>query len=174
MSKIIGEVFAFAGQSAPTNCMTCEGQQLLITNYTALYNVIGRSYTPTATPATHFNLPNLTGKVVVSNPTQIGATGGSDTIQIAQTNLPNISLTVEGDINIVGNEEDATSTEMNGMYLGNVNTVGNSPYNNEQPDLSIKLGGVSYSLFAPTGGNGTVMNIRNPFVNMLACICVNV
>jgi microcystin-dependent protein len=53
-TKYIGEIFDFAGPTAPADCMACDGQALSKTTYPDLFNVIG--YTWGGSGDT-FNLP---------------------------------------------------------------------------------------------------------------------
>jgi uncharacterized protein YbdZ (MbtH family)/microcystin-dependent protein len=60
---MIGEIRMFAGDFAPTGWAMCDGQQLPIANYTALYSVIGLQYGGDG--QTWFALPDLRGRVPV-------------------------------------------------------------------------------------------------------------
>jgi microcystin-dependent protein len=51
----------FAGNFAPTGWMLCQGQVLLIADYTALFQLIGTTYGGDG--VTTFNLPNLSSRV---------------------------------------------------------------------------------------------------------------
>lgn len=59
----VGEVSIFAGSAAPTGWLLCNGASLLRASYPALFAVIGVVYG--AADGTHFNVPNLKGRVVV-------------------------------------------------------------------------------------------------------------
>ncbi|ABQ25551.1 phage tail protein [Geotalea uraniireducens] len=53
----IGEIRTFAGNFAPYGWFYCQGQRLSITEFQALYAVIGATYGGDG--STYFNLPNL-------------------------------------------------------------------------------------------------------------------
>lgn len=56
-TPFIGEIRIFAGTFAPDGWLFCQGQQLSIAQYQALYAVIGNTYG--GQPNVNFNLPNL-------------------------------------------------------------------------------------------------------------------
>lgn len=59
----IGEIRLFAGPTAPQDWALCDGQQLLIADYSALYQLIGTTYGGDG--VTTFNLPDLRGRLPV-------------------------------------------------------------------------------------------------------------
>lgn len=77
----IGSMTMFAGAAAPPGgtWLLCDGAELQQSTYPDLYNVIGTTYTPSGSPAGHFNLPNLSGRMPlgVSPSDAIGANGGA-------------------------------------------------------------------------------------------------
>jgi microcystin-dependent protein len=56
-----GAVIGFAADTAPTGWLLCYGQSLLRTDYDSLFGVIGTTYG--SADGTHFNLPDLRGRV---------------------------------------------------------------------------------------------------------------
>ena len=88
-----GSVFAFAGSSAPTGFLVCDGSSLLRSSYAALFSAIGTTYG--AADGTHFNLPNIQGRTIFGKEASatrltsgvsgvdgatLGATGGSQSL----------------------------------------------------------------------------------------------
>jgi microcystin-dependent protein len=71
-----GTVLWFAGNSAPTGWLYCDGTILLIDAYTALYAAIGRTYTGPAVPSNSFRIPELRGQFIRGWDNR--ATGGVD------------------------------------------------------------------------------------------------
>ena len=59
----IGEIRMFGGNFAPVNFAFCNGQLLSISEYEALYNLIGTTYGGNGT--TTFALPDLRGRLPV-------------------------------------------------------------------------------------------------------------
>lgn len=61
VEAFIGEIRMFAGNYAPEGWLPCDGRQLQINQYQALYALLGNAYGGNGT--TTFNLPNLVGRV---------------------------------------------------------------------------------------------------------------
>ena len=91
-TDVLGEVVPFLGNSAPNGFMLAEGQLLSISQYTALFTVLGTIYGGNGT--TTFALPNLTGKTIIGagsdgfNSVLPGTTTGQDSPVVAISNLP--------------------------------------------------------------------------------------
>lgn len=60
----VGEIRAFAFNYAPSGWLACNGAEVTILNYQALYAVIGATY-GTAQASSSFKLPNLRGAVPI-------------------------------------------------------------------------------------------------------------
>lgn len=78
-----GTVLSFAGATAPTNYLLCNGQAVSRTAYADLFNVIGTTYGK-GDGSTTFNVPNLVDKFVE---------GGSTSGATKSAGLPNIEGT---------------------------------------------------------------------------------
>ncbi len=79
-----GSVTAYAGSSAPTGYLLCDGSAVSRTTYAALYAIIGTTY-GSGDGSTTFNLPDLKGRVIVGVGTgsglstrALGAKGGEE------------------------------------------------------------------------------------------------
>jgi microcystin-dependent protein len=93
MDPFVGEIRAFAGDFAPTGWFLCQGQELDIAPYTALFSLIGNRYGGNGT--TKFCLPNLQGRVMIGVGTSpsgaqynIAQHGGIEQATISIANLP--------------------------------------------------------------------------------------
>lgn len=79
-----GAVFPYAGSSAPSGYLLCDGSAVSRTTYAALFAVVGTTY-GAGNGTTTFNVPDLKGKMVAgykSSETEfnaLGKTGGSKT-----------------------------------------------------------------------------------------------
>lgn len=62
MEEYIGVIKMFAGDYAPQDYMLCQGQVLPISQYMALFSVIGVTYGGDG--HTNFQLPNLCGRTI--------------------------------------------------------------------------------------------------------------
>ncbi|HEY0150073.1 MAG TPA: tail fiber protein [Allosphingosinicella sp.] len=91
-----GEIRMFGGNYAPAGWMFCSGQLLPISEYEALYNLIGTTYGGDG--QTNFALPNLQGRIPVhmgqgpglSNRI-IGEAAGSETVTLTTQQIPSHS-----------------------------------------------------------------------------------
>lgn len=89
----LGEIRIFAGSYAPANWAFCNGQILPISQYTALFSLLGTQYGGNGT--TTFALPNLQGSVPIGQgagdgltPRSVGDTGGSASVLLDMTEIP--------------------------------------------------------------------------------------
>ena len=79
-----GIISAYAGGTAPTGWLMCDGSEVSRITYNNLFIAIGTNY-GAGDGSTTFNLPNLKGKVVVGADSQdtdfdtVGNTGGEKT-----------------------------------------------------------------------------------------------
>lgn len=87
-----GKVDAFAGSTAPTGWLLCDGSSLLRATYPRLFSVIGTTYG--AADGTHFNVPDCRGRFLIGVKAAdgdfdaLGETGGAKTKTLAEANMP--------------------------------------------------------------------------------------
>ena len=89
---VVGSIFLFAGSTAPTGFLLCDGTAISRTTYSDLFDAIGTTY-GTGDGSTTFNLPNLTGKVPigVSSTHALATTGGEESHVLLTTEIPSHS-----------------------------------------------------------------------------------
>jgi microcystin-dependent protein len=100
-----GVIFPYGGTSAPSGYLLCYGQSLLRADYADLFTAIGTTYG--AADGTHFNVPDLRGRVTAGKDDMggssanrltdandgldgdvLGDTGGGETQTLVTANLP--------------------------------------------------------------------------------------
>lgn len=88
-SSLIGEIKAFAGSSAPSGWLLCQGQAVSRTTYASLFAIIGTTY-GAGDGTTTFNLPNAEGRTLIgaSSGHALGTSGGSETVTLDTTMIP--------------------------------------------------------------------------------------
>lgn len=167
MKPFIGEIRAFAGNYAPEGWMLCDGKEVPVADYQALYSLIGNSY---GGDHQAFKLPDLRGRLALGygtgtglTPRNMSAQGGAESVVLSEAELPTHSHT----FNISSHDATANAPDPsmmlgtlktnNGPALGylpeskvapvtiithlNPNSIGNTgrglAHNNMQPCLSI-------------------------------------
>jgi len=89
-----GALLPYAGSTAPTNYLLCDGSVVSQTTYAALYAVISTTYNTGGEGAGNFRLPNLKGRTVVgldSGDTDwdaLGETRGAKTHTLVGSEIP--------------------------------------------------------------------------------------
>ncbi len=150
----IGEIRMFAGNFAPLNWMLCQGQVLPISQYDALYNLIGTIYGGNG--QTTFALPNLQGRLPLHQTGNypIGLIGGTEQVTLITQQLPVHSHPM------AASQNNATGNTVTGNVVGSVGATqiyrevpaasamanqacslvgGNQPHDNMQPYLCINF-----------------------------------
>lgn len=153
----IGEIRMFAGNFAPAGWMFCEGQLLPISQYDALFNLIGTTYGGDGQST--FALPDLRGRLPIHMGSGfiLSQNGGVETVTLTATQTPTHTHTVLATTN------SNTAALPNGNFLAAgpdiydvnipgsatmaaaINSVGGSqPHTNFQPYLCVNF---IFSLF---------------------------
>lgn len=98
VDSVLGEIRPFAGSYAPEGWVLCDGRLLQISQYEALYALIGITYGGDA--RTTFAVPDLRGRLPVGQGQGAGLTnrvlgqqGGASAVQLTVANTPSHSHT---------------------------------------------------------------------------------
>ena len=142
-----GAVVAFAGASAPSGWMICNGAAISRTTYATLFTAISTTY-GVGDGSTTFNIPDITGRVIagkeaaatnLTTPVDGSVLGGTGGDEAATAPLPahthsynDTSITSGGaaDVSISGGDADQVTT---GSTTGSAGTGGT--HNNVQPTI---------------------------------------
>lgn len=99
IDPFLGEIRLFAGNFAPRGWALCEGQLLAVSQYDALFSILGTTYGGDG--ETTFALPDLRGRVPVHpgtgpglSPWQLGQKRGAETTTLTVAQLPTHSHAV--------------------------------------------------------------------------------
>ncbi|NMM54551.1 phage tail protein [Paenibacillus aquistagni] len=162
MDPYLGEIRIFAGQFAPKDWAFCNGQLLPISQYTALFSIIGVRYGGDG--KTTFALPNLQGRAPMHfgagpglTPHELGEAGGSSSVTLLESEIPRHNHTPaavssgSGDANpeqkvwgptagLPGPKIYSTAEPNVPMNPAALSQAGSSqPHNNMQPYLGINF-----------------------------------
>lgn len=144
----VGMIVPYAGSSAPTDWLLCNGDVKSQTTYAALYAVVGSTYNTSGEGAGNFRLPNLLGRVPVGRDAGqtefdgLGETGGAKTHTLTGTEIPSHThgLTVpyannsaNGATSLAGASVAATGN----FTLTTAADGGGGAHNNLQPYLTL-------------------------------------
>ncbi len=153
----LAEIIMFGGNFAPRGWALCDGQLLPISQYSALFSLLGTTYGGDG--RTTFALPDLRGRVAIHpgngaglSPYDLGEKGGAETNtihanQLPAHNHPMQTATAPADTaNSLGNSfggalnyvNAAATQKMNTSSIGN-NATPNESVNNRQPYLCVNF-----------------------------------
>ncbi len=197
MDEYMGIVKLFSGNFAPQGWLFCNGALLQISQYEALYTLIGITYGGDGN--TTFALPDLRTRVAVGSldmgvgvlpPHPNGAQGGSETTVLNQNQLPqhtHLATAAGGGAATATIEASANSATESTPGFNGANTLASLTDATLQPSMlvynndtnpAVTLTGVSATIatnptvtLAPTGGNASVPLVQ-PIMGMNYIICV--
>jgi microcystin-dependent protein len=149
----IGEVRLFAGNFAPAGWAFCDGALLPISEYDALFNLIGTTYGGDGQST--FGLPDMRGRIPIHQGGGfiLAQIGGVEQVTLTVQQIPNHT-------HVLTASSSAASTANVANALPAVGTL-SELYSGEAPDALL-----SPQAVAPIGGN-------QPHTNMQPYLCVN-
>ena len=163
---IPGVVQLYAGSTAPSGWLICNGQAISRTTYAALFAVIGTTY-GAGDGSTTFNVPNLVNRTVRGS-NSLGKTGGADTVTLTTAQMP---AHTHGVGTLATNNTGAHTHTFAISWNGNNNFdfhtpfVGND-YNTSQKATTASAGAHTHTISGSTAsaGSGSAVTITNPYV----------
>jgi microcystin-dependent protein len=189
----VGEIYMYAGSTAPTGFIICDGSAISRATYSELFDVIGTTY-GTGDGSTTFNLPDLSGRVVigVSSNYSIGNIGGEEAHSLTVNEMPSHTHKIaphthENTITVTTPKLSHSITQPTFTYAapsGNSKTIGSGGYktttstnatrsanvaiSNHTASACTKSGGVLDCAAFDTGsaGSGQAHDNMQPFVTI--------
>jgi microcystin-dependent protein len=176
MDGIIGFIALFAGNFAPKGWAFCSGQIMRITQYPALFQILGNVYGGDG--KTTFALPNLQGRAVVSAgqaPGMLnyafGQPGGAEVCTMLINQMPAHTHALEVQLTPYSNGTVNSASPQNANYATGANNLynytGNTPLQAYEGSLTI----------ADTGydpkNTPTAIPYLHPVLGMNYIICLN-
>jgi len=157
--QYLGEIRMVGFNFAPVGWALCNGQTLSISQYTALFSLLGTTYGGNGT--TTFALPNLQGRVPIHqgsgsglSPYVIGQSGGAETVTLTQQQIAAHNHTIS-----VNNQNGSQSDPTNAI-LAVGNTGGRSPTVNNNYTTAAGTGTLAPAAVSQAGGNQPHTNIQ--------------
>lgn len=177
-----GMVSQFAGSMAPTGWLICDGTAISRTTYATLFTAIGTAY-GVGDNSTTFNLPNLQGRVPAGKAASgtfatLAATGGAETVALAEANVPSHTHTFSGTTSTDGNHSHSPSgsnvdgfvahmTALDGSQAAGIPTTINGYIVSTRNTNTTGAHSHTYSGTTSTGsGSGTAHNNLQPYIVM--------
>lgn len=156
----LGEIRIFAGNYAPEGWAFCDGQLLSISEYDALFALIGTTYGGDG--VSNFALPDLRGRLPIhmgTNP-KTGTTyplaqgGGTETVTLTKNQLPAHAHQAMGNKMPDGSKDKYQSSPKGGVWAKVFDDPGDPPEKQYVTDLTgITIGAMRGDAIAPAGSD---------------------
>jgi microcystin-dependent protein len=167
MEPILGQLALFGFNFVPNGWMACNGQLLAISQYSALFSLLGTTYGGNGT--TTFALPDLRGRSAINqgqgpglSDYVIGEASGSESVTLTTASLPSHTHSISA------SSAEGTSNSPEGAipaaYGSSLPPAG--PYTSGSP-----TGTMSAQAVSPTGGNMPISTL-SPFLVLNWCIAI--
>ena len=119
----VGEIRMFGGSFAPQGWAFCNGQLVQISQYDALFNLIGTTYGGDGQST--FALPNLQGRVPVHQGATfvMGQAAGAETVTLTLNQMPQHSHTLQASMN-PGNQTNPPGNALAAVVAGSAYVQG--------------------------------------------------
>jgi len=167
MEPTLAEIRIFAGNFAPRSWALCQGQLLPISSNQALFSLLGTTYGGDG--RTTFGLPDLRGRTAIHagngpglSDRRLGSKGGTETVTLNQTNLPNHNHHDSVRANVTSSDSNLP----NGRFPGVISAV-----DSNGTALAAAAYATTSSITIPAGntgntGGGQSVDIRQPWLAM--------
>jgi microcystin-dependent protein len=173
MEPYLGEIRIFGGNFAPAGWLFCQGQMLRISEYEALFTLVGTTYGGDG--QTTFALPNLASRVVVGqgplpggSTYSLGQAMGTENVTLTAGQAPLHSHPFSGSVGVV-DEGGTAKTNPTGNYFG---PSGGNAYSAALGDNPGKLASAAVMGQANmAGGSQSHVNIQ-PVLATSYIICI--
>lgn len=168
MNPFMAQIIMFAGNFAPRGWAFCNGQLLSISQYSALFSLLGTTYggdgrTTFALPDLRGRAPKGTGHGAGLQDVTLGERGGKEDVVLTLASMPSHSHDGSSlSISLSCNEDDGDNNEPSGRNVGIAES--GTPYNSAANDAT--FGGGTVSGNTGNQGNGQSFDIQNPFLGI--------
>jgi microcystin-dependent protein len=169
MEGTLAEIRMFAGNFAPRGWFFCQGQLLPISQWTAVFALVGTIYGGNG--QTTFGLPDFRGRIAVGTGNgaglqsiQLGEMSGTPNTTLLNINLPAHNHQVVGNTNLRAASDGELVSDPNGKYVGPGDFFATG---DPVPMVAIPL-----NLPTTIAGASSPINLMQPYLGMNYVICV--
>jgi microcystin-dependent protein len=169
MEGTLAEIRMFAGNFAPRGWQQCNGQLLAISQWTAVFALVGTIYGGNG--QTTFGMPDFRGRLAVGtgngaglNSVQLGEASGLNTTTLLSINLPAHNHQANGSINVRAASDGALSTDASNKFMG--------PGNFYASNDPVSMAPTAVNLPTSISGSSTPISVMQPYTGMNFIICV--
>ncbi|RZJ31453.1 MAG: phage tail protein [Brevundimonas sp.] len=174
MEVYMGSIQPFAFQWAPRGWMVCSGQLLGVSQYSALFSLLGVAYGGNGQQT--FGLPNLNGRTITGQGTSttgasyvMGEMAGSEQITLMQTQMPQHSHGLMGTTAAA-----TTNTPGSSVMLAAAN--GSDPTSGDTVNVQVYGPAPANTALAPNAigvaGGSQPFSVMQPFLVVNYCIAI--
>jgi microcystin-dependent protein len=167
VEPFIGEIRIFAGNFAPRNWATCDGQLMAIQQNTALFSLLGTVYGGNGT--TTFALPDLRGRAPMQygqgpglSPRDIGESGGVESVTLTQAQMPAHNHSLNAAVDPGDQKAPGTDRSL-------ARSTGGAAYGAGSTDKEVTL---NASALSPAGEQGLPHNNLQPYLPLTFIIAL--
>ncbi len=175
MEGTLAEIRMFAGNFAPRGWMLCQGQLLSISQWTAVFALVGTTYGGNG--QTTFGIPDFRGRIPLGTgngaglpSVDLGEMAGVQNTTLILPNLPMHNHTLTGALTVkVNNTTAGQNSDPENRYLQQSNI-----YTDETGDLNpMNPGEIDYSsLQVAINGSNAPFSNQSPFLGINYIFCV--
>ncbi|MDE3177651.1 MAG: phage tail protein [Pseudomonadota bacterium] len=171
--QFLAEIRIFPFNFAPTGWLQCNGQLLPISQYAALFSLIGTYYGGNGT--SNFQLPNLQGRAPVDQGAgpglsiyNVGDSAGTPTIALTAAESGVHSHTLNADNEIATSPSPSNAIYMQGHWAVSSTSKGQiAAYSAQPPNSNLNAGAIA------SAGSGQPHNNMMPYLAVNFCIAIN-
>jgi microcystin-dependent protein len=171
MEGVFAVIICFAGDFAPKQWATCDGQFLSISQNTALFSLLGTTYGGNGQNT--FRLPDLRGRAPVSqgqgpglSAYSLGQPAGSESATITTNNLPPHVHTGAATFQLPASSDDGIDSTPNSGYPSRFTGAYSTTAN-------VAMLTPGYNGVIGVAGSSQPFNIRLPYLAINFVICLN-
>lgn len=158
----IGKIMMYASANPPVRWLVCDGSAVSRTKYAALFAVIGTTY-GAGNGSTTFNLPNFTGRMPLGGPSNLGESGGEETVALTVSQMPIHSHT--GTTESAGDHAH-TVPNIEGTYVRDGTGVSAFPAKANGSTNTGTAGAHTHDLSINNAGGGQAHNNMPPYLGV--------